>query len=353
MKTLYTGTVCPDADYIHTPLIEIVPLDDTTEISMAASRLQSFDYLLFTSRFAVKYWARSNGGFDVAKIISIGPETTNALADVGVKNVIQTDRDDSYGVLEWFGGQNRGRVLIPRSNIALSIIPDGLTAAGFDVETVVTYKNQMPSSPVKVNLDEIDCIIFTSPSTVDNFVKIYGRIPDGKIIKTRGVVTQKRFESAIHCNIRAIMAHEIPCLDDFLYEAIFLPEGVAAPSREIIYQPELQVYVENFGSREGDYCLVADIDHRIVGAVWARIMNDYGHLDDNTPSLAISLLPQYRHQGIGSHLMREILQLIRNENYTQVSLSVQKANYAYKMYRKLGFEIVSENDEEYLMICKF
>jgi uroporphyrinogen-III synthase len=82
--------------------------------------------------------------------------------------------------------------LIPRSNIALPIIPNGLRALGFDVETITAYKNQMPANPIKVNLDDVDKIIFTSPSTVDNFLRLYGEIPKGKILETRGVVTEKR-----------------------------------------------------------------------------------------------------------------------------------------------------------------
>ena len=81
-------------------------------------------------------------------------------------------------------------------------------------------------------------------------------------------------------------------------------------------------------------------------------MNDYGHIDNQTPSLAIALYPQYRKQGIGTRLMQQMLQLLKDEGYTQVSLSVQKANYAYRMYKKLGFEVITENDEEYLMVCK-
>ncbi|MCR5454155.1 MAG: GNAT family N-acetyltransferase [Bacteroidales bacterium] len=351
MKTLYTGAICPNPEYLHTPLIEIVPVDDDTELKAAAARLQSYDYLLFTSRFAVKYWAAAGGGFHVDKIVSIGEKTTEALNNLGVDNVLQTAKDDSYGVLEWFSTQKRGRVLVPRSGIALPIIPSGLAELGFDVDTVVAYLNKMPKNPIKVNLDDVDTIIFTSPSTVENFVKIYGKIPTGKALRSRGVVTQKKLEEKINCTIRKIKNEEIPLLDDFLYEAIFLPEVVVAPPKDIIYKPELQVYVEDFGKRKGDYCLVADVENKIVGAVWVRIMNDYGHIDDLTPSLAISLYPQYRNQGLGTHLMREMLQLLKNENYKQVSLSVQKANYAYRMYKKLGFEIVKENDEEYLMVC--
>ena len=89
--------------------------------------------------------------------------------------------------------------------------------------------------------------------------------------------------------IRAFREREYPLLEDFLYEAIFIPEGIAPPPREIVYRPELQVYVEGFGSRRGDIALCAESDGKIVGAVWGRIMNDYGHIDDETPSLAISL----------------------------------------------------------------
>lgn len=153
-------------------------------------------------------------------------------------------------------------------------------------------------------------------------------------------------------SIRKISNDEIKILDDFLYEAIFLPEGAQPPPREIINKPELQVYIENFGKRDGDYCLVAVVDDKIVGAVWVRIMNDYGHVDDMTPSLAISLYREYRHHGIGTKLMQSILELLRTENYNQVSLSVQKENYAFNMYRKVGFDVVNENDEEYIMICK-
>jgi len=195
MKTLYTGAICPNPEYLHTPLIEIVAVDDDAELKAAISQLQTFDYLLFTSRFAVKYWALSGGGFDVANIVSIGSTTSAALGKLGVKNINQPEKDDSYGVIDWFSRQKVGRVLIPRSNIALPIIPDGLRALGFAVETITAYKNQMPANPIKANLAEIDKIIFTSPSTVDNFVRLYGGIPKGKILETRGVVTEKRLKN--------------------------------------------------------------------------------------------------------------------------------------------------------------
>lgn len=154
-------------------------------------------------------------------------------------------------------------------------------------------------------------------------------------------------------NIRPILESEYNVLDDFLYEAIFIPEGVEAPPKEIIYKPELQVYIKDFGTQNGDYCLVAEVDNKIVGAVWVRIMNDYRHIDNQTPSFAISIYKDFRNNGIGTALMNNMLALLKDQGYKRASLAVQKANYAVKMYKNVGFEIIDENDEEYIMICDF
>ena len=151
---------------------------------------------------------------------------------------------------------------------------------------------------------------------------------------------------------REIYPEERPLLDDFLYEAIFIPEGVPAPPRSIIGQEDLQVYVRDFGEAPDDHCLVAECDGKIVGAVWVRVMDDYGSIDKQTPSLAISLYKEYRNRGIGTQLMLRMLDLLRDKGYRQVSLSVQKANYALRMYRKVGFETVADRGEEILMVCR-
>ena len=152
--------------------------------------------------------------------------------------------------------------------------------------------------------------------------------------------------------IRQIREDEIPVLNHFLYEAIFIPKGVAAPPKSIIENEDLQVYVRNFGHEPDDRCLVAECDGRIVGAVWTRIMHDYGHISDNIPSLAISLYKEYRNKGIGTKLLETMIALLQNDGYSQVSLSVQKANYAVGMYQKAGFEVLQETDEELIMVCK-
>ena len=151
--------------------------------------------------------------------------------------------------------------------------------------------------------------------------------------------------------IREIRKNEYPILSEFLYEAIFIPEGMDKPPKSIIEQPELQVYIKDFGKAD-DWCFVVEIKEKIVGAVWVRIMNDYGHIDDETPSFAISLYEEYRNMGIGTALMRDMLEFLKNKGYRRTSLSVQKVNYAVRMYQKVGFEVVDENEEEYIMVCR-
>ena len=152
--------------------------------------------------------------------------------------------------------------------------------------------------------------------------------------------------------IRELKKGEENILKNFLYEAIFIPEGVEPPDRSIIELPELKLYYEDFGKGSADYCLVAEDGRRVIGAVWTRIMNDYGHVDNDTPSFAISLYKEYRGHGTGTRLMREMLDLLKTKGYKRASLAVQKANYAVKMYEKVGFVTVDQNEEEFIMVCE-
>lgn len=157
-------------------------------------------------------------------------------------------------------------------------------------------------------------------------------------------------DSVVDYIIRPLYPEEIHLLRDFLYEAIFIPEGVEPLPRDVVDLPELKLYIQDFGKEQDDCCLVVEYDGKVVGAVWTRIMNDYGHVDDETPSLSISLYKEYRNKGMGRQLMKEMMKLLESKGYHHVSLSVQKANYAVRMYLKLGFRIMKETEEEFIMV---
>jgi len=155
--------------------------------------------------------------------------------------------------------------------------------------------------------------------------------------------------------IREISPSEYSLLENFLYEAIFQRNENNLAPRSIIEQPELKVFIEDFGKPD-DYCLVAECDGKIAGAVWTRILcgevKGFGNIDNETPEFAISLYKEYRNKGIGTALMKAMLILLKSKGYKKTSLAVQKDNYAVKMYSKVGFNIVDEFEEEYLMVCQ-
>ncbi|MDR3287022.1 MAG: GNAT family N-acetyltransferase [Prevotellaceae bacterium] len=156
--------------------------------------------------------------------------------------------------------------------------------------------------------------------------------------------------------IREITANELNLLEDLLYEAVYQSDETNLIPREVVNVPQIRVYIDKFGQKKDDYCLVADLNSKIIGGVWIRILADeirgFGNIDDKTPEFAISLFKEYRNCGIGTQLMREMIEYLKTKSYKQVSLSVQKANYAVKMYKKTGFQIIEENEEEYIMLLK-
>lgn len=150
--------------------------------------------------------------------------------------------------------------------------------------------------------------------------------------------------------IRRIEESEVNQLESFLYDALYVPEGALPFEYDIIYKPELQVYITEFGKDIRDVCLVCTHDDLLVGAVWGRIMNDYGHIDNDTPSLCISIKDSYRGKGIGTKLLKSIETIYRDMGYKRLSLSCQKANRAVSLYKRIGYKVFEDKGDEYIMV---
>ena len=151
--------------------------------------------------------------------------------------------------------------------------------------------------------------------------------------------------------------NDFPLLEKLLYEAIFQPEGTEPLPFDIIKKPEVNNYVKDFGQKKGDFCMFAEFNGKTVGAAWLRILDGeikgYGNVDSETPELAIAVFKKYRNLGIGRGLIYNILDLtFHSRGYKQISLSVDKTNYAVKMYKKFGFEVARENEHDYIMVLK-
>ena len=148
--------------------------------------------------------------------------------------------------------------------------------------------------------------------------------------------------------IRNMREDEWPLLEDFLYEAIFVPEGFEGEMpRSVIYDdPKCRAAFDGFGTLPDDRAVVAEAGGEVVGACWVRTTNEYGHIDDETPSFSISLYKPYRGRGIRTAMMRALLGELREAGYTRASLSVQKENPALRLYERMGFRIVGDGFDE-------
>ena len=157
-------------------------------------------------------------------------------------------------------------------------------------------------------------------------------------------------------SIREINPSELGVLRELLYEAIYQPDEQNPVPKSVLQVPEVYAYIKDFGTQKDDYCLVAESEGKIIGAVWVRILSGeirgYGNVDDETPEFSISLFKEYRNKGIGFLLMTKMIEYLKSNGYKQASLSVQKENYAVKLYKNLGFKTIKENENECLMMLK-
>ena len=257
--TLYTGTLPAiekrKADYTYTPLIEISYHPSYFTKILEDNYCEHYDgksfteycewdesqalYYIFTSQYGVQatldYYDLILKEQEEHVFISIGDTTTEALHKAGVKDVIQVEQDNRYGVIEWFKKEKERLdaarpqyehsyelfekmdldnydheladfvyryenrlVFYPHSSLSPEDIPLALQELGFNVLSAVVYNNELPKNPRRVNLNHFKRIVFTSPSTIDNFIKLYGKLPENTEFITRGPITQAHLEEILN-----------------------------------------------------------------------------------------------------------------------------------------------------------
>ena len=149
--------------------------------------------------------------------------------------------------------------------------------------------------------------------------------------------------------IREIKNKDYSHLEEFLFYSIHQIEHKLP--KEIIYSPEVYLYIGDYGKKD-DNGVIAEVDGKILGMAWTRIISGYGHIDNQTPELAISVSPKAQGFGIGTKLMNELFRILKTKGYKQTSLAVQKTNRAVNFYKKLGYQILLEKEEEFIMVKK-
>jgi Sortase and related acyltransferases len=154
--------------------------------------------------------------------------------------------------------------------------------------------------------------------------------------------------------IRKMFSEEFPLMKDIMYEAVYQPDPSNPYPKDIICLPQVRSYWDNWGAEKDDHCLVALVDNKIAGAVWVRTFQEerkgYGYIDGQTPELAIALFEESRNKGIGTQLMNRMIELLQIKGYPQVSLSITKGNPAVRLYKRLGFKVINENEDDYIML---
>jgi ribosomal protein S18 acetylase RimI-like enzyme len=147
--------------------------------------------------------------------------------------------------------------------------------------------------------------------------------------------------------IRRIEARDIRFLRDMLHHAFYRREVPAGEDEQPVYR-----YVMAWG-RRGDAGVLALDEGFPVGAAWYRLFKQaepgYGFVDEETPELAIAVVPSRRGRGVGHELMTALLEHARREGYPAISLSVEKDSPAVKLYERYGFERVAETPEALVM----
>ena len=157
----------------------------------------------------------------------------------------------------------------------------------------------------------------------------------------------------MNLEIRRISENEIPFLEEMLYQAIFIEDGKPKLPESIIKEPHLSKYIIDFGLHQFDVFFVAIVDKKLVGACWGRLFSiknkGYGFLDANTPELSIAIKNKFRNKGIGTKLTKKLIETYNYLNVKSISLSVDKKNKAFGLYKKLGFAIATETESNVIM----
>ena len=148
--------------------------------------------------------------------------------------------------------------------------------------------------------------------------------------------------------LRVGSAADIEVLKRALFEAVsWNPERELPPYEFVVAHPELARYHEGWG-RSGDLAVIAERDGEAVGASLCRLFteDDHGHgyVDDETPELAVAVWEGNRGHGVGTRLMEAIEDAARAAGFTRISLSVDSANPARRLYERLGYETLTVDE---------
>lgn len=189
------------AGVLEVPTIAVTePADGGTALRDAVARVADYEWVVLTSpNGARRFCAELRDGRDLAgvRLAAIGPGTADVLAEHHLVCDLVPDRFVAEGLLEVFPAPSgRKKVLLARAEVARDVLPDGLVAAGWDVDVVTAYRTQ-PAQVTAETAEQVasaDAITFTSSSTVTNFVATGAPVPP--VVAAIGPVTSATAQEA-------------------------------------------------------------------------------------------------------------------------------------------------------------
>lgn len=155
---------------------------------------------------------------------------------------------------------------------------------------------------------------------------------------------------------RYITSSEYFFLKEMLYLALFVPPDHLPFPYSIIEHPDIEKYISNWGTQDGDIAIVATTQNQLIGAVWGRLFSNsdrgYGFVSEQIPEISMAIKQEYRNLGIGTILIKEIERAYLQLNITLLSLSVDKRNPALRLYKRAGFVKYSEEGTALTLLKK-
>ncbi|MBT0664061.1 uroporphyrinogen-III C-methyltransferase [Geobacter pelophilus] len=192
------------------PTIQIVAPESTVAIDTAIAELATFSWVIFTSINTVQHFftrlhalGLDSRALGSCKICAVGPKTAAAIAQHGITPDMIPQSYKAEGVIEAFHSMELAgkRILYPKADRARDLIPKALGEMGAEVTDPVAYRNILPEDVPPAILQaleerKIQCVTFTSSSTVDNLAKLLGEnrflhLLEGVAVAAIGPITSK------------------------------------------------------------------------------------------------------------------------------------------------------------------
>jgi len=200
-------------EVIELPTIEIEPAKDFSALDAALARIESYDWLIFTSANSIEpllarlaHIGKTVDALNHLKVAAVGERTATRLAATGISVDLVPVRYQAEGLLEALQaeGMSGVRVLIPQAAQARDVLPVTLRQWGAEVDAVEAYRTVAPNLDAaavwqRFQRGDVDVITFTSSSTVSNFVQLFAAADLASIvgkaaIASIGPITAKSVE---------------------------------------------------------------------------------------------------------------------------------------------------------------